>query len=362
MTVEYKFPEGFWWGTATSGPQSEGAADIDGRKMSIWDYWYKEEPERFFDNVGPQDTSTFYANYKEDIKLLKETGHNSFRTSIQWSRLIPDGVGEVNQKAVDFYNNVIDELIVNDVLPIMNLFHFDMPMCMQEKGGWESREVVDAYAAFAKKCFELFGDRVKHWMTFNEPIVPVEGGYLYNFHYPKVKDGKRAAQVAFHTMLANAKSIKEYKEYIKKINNILKNNKLAKIRTTWLENEQQTEYICMDIYGNYFIFKGNITQYSVLLDTYTIEIDEFKEEYQKADEAKKVALNLEKFQQMINGKDYESAYYILDENFRNDKFGTLENFIYYIEENWFECNKFSYDECEENIYNKSFCSQCNSRR
>ena len=93
----------------------------------------------------------------------------------------------------------------------------------------------------------------------------------------------------------------------------------------------------MDIYGNYFIFKGNITQYSVLLDTYTIEIDEFKEEYQKADEAKKVALNLEKFQQMINGKDYESAYYILDENFR-----------YYIEENWFECNKFSYDECEEN--------------
>ena len=96
MTVEYKFPEGFWWGTATSGPQSEGAADIDGRKMSIWDYWYKEEPERFFDNVGPQDTSTFYANYKEDIKLLKETGHNSFRTSIQWSRLIPDGVGEVD--------------------------------------------------------------------------------------------------------------------------------------------------------------------------------------------------------------------------------------------------------------------------
>ena len=212
MTVEYKFPEGFWWGTATSGPQSEGAADVDGRKMSIWDYWYKEEPERFFDNVGPQNTSTFYANYKEDIKLLKETGHNSFRTSIQWSRLIPDGVGEVNQKAVDFYNNVIDELIANDVLPIMNLFHFDMPMCMQEKGGWESREVVDAYAAFAKKCFELFGDRVKHWMTFNEPIVPVEGGYLYNFHYPNVKDGKRAAQVAFHTMLANAKAIKEYKE------------------------------------------------------------------------------------------------------------------------------------------------------
>lgn len=211
MSITYKFPKEFWWGTATSGPQSEGAADQDGRKMSIWDYWYKEEPERFFDRVGPENTSTFYSNYKEDIKLLKETGHNSFRTSIQWSRLIPDGVGEVNKKAVEFYNNVIDELIANDILPIINLFHFDMPMCMQEKGGWESREVVQAYADYAKVCFKLFGDRVKYWTTFNEPIVPVEGGYLYNFHYPKVKDGKRAAQVAFNTMLASAKAIEAYK-------------------------------------------------------------------------------------------------------------------------------------------------------
>ena len=211
MSITYKFPKGFWWGTATSGPQSEGAADQDGRKMSIWDYWYKEEPERFFDRVGPENTSTFYSNYKEDIKLLKETGHNSFRTSIQWSRLIPDGVGEVNKKAIEFYNNVIDELIANDILPIINLFHFDMPMCRQEKGGWESREVVQAYTDYAKVCFELFGDRVKYWTTFNEPIVPVEGGYLYNFHYPKVKDGKRAAQVAFNTMLASAKAIEAYK-------------------------------------------------------------------------------------------------------------------------------------------------------
>lgn len=211
MSINYKFPEGFWWGTATSGPQCEGSADQDGKKMSIWDYWYKEEPERFFDNVGPKDTSTFYSNYKEDIRLLKETGHNSFRTSIQWSRLIPDGTGEVNKKAVKFYDDVIDELIANDILPIINLFHFDMPMCMQEIGGWESREVVQAYADYAKTCFELFGDKVKHWITFNEPIVPVEGGYLYNFHYPKVKDGKRAAQVAFNTMLASAKAIEAYR-------------------------------------------------------------------------------------------------------------------------------------------------------
>ena len=209
MTVEYKFPKDFWWGTATSGPQSEGAADVDGREKTIWDYWYEIEPERFHNNVGPENTSTFYANYKDDIKLLKEVGNNSFRPSIQWSRLMPNGV--LNQKAVEFYNNVIDELIAHDIEPIINLFHFDMPMSMQEKGGWENREVVDAYVEYVTTCFKLFGDRVKNWMTFNEPIVPVEGGYLYDFHYPKVRDGKRAVQVAFHTILANAKAIKAYK-------------------------------------------------------------------------------------------------------------------------------------------------------
>lgn len=211
MDLKYEFPKEFWLGTATSGPQSEGSADVDGKSKTIWDHWFEIQPERFHNQVGPQDTSMFYTNYKKDIKLLKETGHNSFRTSIQWSRLIPNGVGEVNPKAVEFYNHVIDELIENGIMPIMNLFHFDMPLCMQEIGGWESREVVDAYANFAKTCFELFGDRVKHWMTFNEPIVPVEAGYLYDFHYPNVRDGKRATQVAFNTMLASAKAVEVYK-------------------------------------------------------------------------------------------------------------------------------------------------------
>ena len=211
MNIQNKFPEGFWWGTATSGPQSEGAALAGGKAQSIWDYWYEIAAQRFHNNVGPKDTSTFYDNYKEDIKLLKATGHNSFRTSIQWSRLIPNGTGEVNQLAVKFYNNVIDELIAEGIEVVINLFHFDMPMCMQEKGGWENREVVDAYAAYAETCFRLFGDRVKNWMTFNEPIVPVEGGYLYDFHYPAVKDGKRAVQVGYHTILANAKAIEKYK-------------------------------------------------------------------------------------------------------------------------------------------------------
>lgn len=101
---------------------------------------------------------------------MKETGHNSFRTSIQWSRLIPDPTtGKVNQTAVDFYNQVIDDLLEHGIEPFMNLYHFDMPMVLQEKGGWESREVVDLYVDFAKTCFELFGDRVKNGLrTMNQ--------------------------------------------------------------------------------------------------------------------------------------------------------------------------------------------------
>lgn len=208
--VDYKFPEGFLWGSAASGPQTEGAALVGGRKPSIWDHWFQIDPDRFHNKIGPEHTSNFYYQYKEDIRLMKETGHNSFRTSIQWSRLIPDGIGSINPEAVDFYNRVIDEMIANDVEPYMGLFHFDMPMAMQELGGWESYEVVNAYAAYAKACFELFGDRVKNWVTFNEPIVPVEGGYLYDFHYPNVVDFKRAAQVAYHTVLAHAKAVEAY--------------------------------------------------------------------------------------------------------------------------------------------------------
>lgn len=210
--MDYQFPAGFWWGSAASGPQTEGVFEGDGKGASIWDYWYQQEPEKFFNGVGPEKTSQVYTRYQEDIQLMKETGHTTFRTSIQWSRLFPQGKGEVNQKAIDFYNAYIDELIANGIEPFMNLYHFDMPMALQEKGGWLNRETVDAYVAFAQTCFTLFGDRVKKWFTHNEPIVPVEGGYLYQFHYPNEINMKHAVQVGFHETLASAKAIKVYHE------------------------------------------------------------------------------------------------------------------------------------------------------
>ncbi|WP_273796151.1 6-phospho-beta-glucosidase GmuD [Bacillus sp. AGSP2] len=212
QTEQYRFPKDFWWGSSASATQTEGAADRDGKGQNIWDYWFEKEPHRFFDHVGPADTSQFYDNYKEDIRLMKELGHNSFRMSLSWSRLIPNGTGEINDKAANFYNNVIDELIANGIEPFVNLFHFDMPMALQKIGGWVNRETVDAYENYARTCFSLFGGRVKKWFTHNEPIVPVEGGYLYDFHYPNKVDFKEAVQVGFHTMLSSARAIQAYRE------------------------------------------------------------------------------------------------------------------------------------------------------
>ncbi|SHG04427.1 glycoside hydrolase family 1 protein [Vibrio gazogenes] len=208
--MKYQFPQHFYWGSAASATQTEGAAFSGGKGENIWDHWYKSEPNRFHQGVSATDASTFYEHFRSDIQLMKDIKHNSFRTSISWARLIPDGTGDVNPEAVDFYNQVIDTLIEQGIEPFICLFHFDMPMKMQAIGGFENRRVLQAYADYAETCFRLFGDRVKHWFTFNEPIVPVEGGYLYDFHYPNVLDFRRAATVAYHTVLAHAMAVSKY--------------------------------------------------------------------------------------------------------------------------------------------------------
>lgn len=212
MSKKYIFPEGFWWGAATSGPQCEGS--FNKPHKSVFDYWYEVEPEVFFDRVGPEVTSNFYNSYKSDLKMLNEIGLNSFRTSIQWTRLIKDlETGEPHEDGVRFYNDVINEIIENEMIPVINLHHFDLPVELYDKyGGWESKHVVDLFVKFAETAFKLFGDRVKYWTTSNEPMVVVEGQYLYEFHYPKVVDGKKAMQALFNLNLASVKAIKKFRE------------------------------------------------------------------------------------------------------------------------------------------------------
>lgn len=205
------FPKGFWWGAATSGPQSEGR--FQKKHANMFDYWYEIEPEAFYQQVGPDTASNFYNSYKEDIALMKEIGLNSVRTSIQWSRLIDDlEKNSINEEAAAFYNDMIDTFLEHGIRPIMNLHHFDLPVELYHTyGGWESKHVVELFAGFAKRCFTLFGDRVKEWVTHNEPMVVVDGEYLYEFHYPKQVNGKKAVQVAYNLNLASAKAIEVFR-------------------------------------------------------------------------------------------------------------------------------------------------------
>ncbi|MDR0922123.1 MAG: glycoside hydrolase family 1 protein [Lactobacillales bacterium] len=210
--MKLEFPKDFWWGAATSGPQSEGR--FNKQHANMFDYWYEVEPEAFYKQVGPDTTSNFYNSFKEDIRLMKEIGLNSVRTSIQWTRLIDDlETGTLNEDGVRFYNEVIDEFIANGIRPVMNLHHFDLPVELYHKyGGWENKRVGELFANFAEQCFKLFSDRVTDWFTFNEPMVIVEGEYLMQFHYPKIVDGPKAVQVAYNLVLASAKAIQKFRE------------------------------------------------------------------------------------------------------------------------------------------------------
>lgn len=205
------FPKDFKWGAAASAPQTEGVNSSDGKSMSTWDYWYSTNPEKFDSNIGPSITSNVLNQYLDDSKLMKEMNLNSYRTSISWTRLLPDGK-TVNQKAVEYYRNYFKALRDNGIEPIINLFHFDMPMWLMDLGGWTHYESSDFFATYAKTCVELFGDLIQSWVTFNEPIVHVECSYIYQFHYPAIVDFKKAIEAGYNTILAHAKAIKEMKK------------------------------------------------------------------------------------------------------------------------------------------------------
>ncbi|AGM24659.1 glycoside hydrolase family 1 protein [Spiroplasma chrysopicola] len=207
--LKFDFKKNFLWGSAFSGPQTEGAFFEDGKSSSNWDYWFKKEKYRFFNEQPCRND--FYHRYEEDILIAKKLNFNSLRTSIQWSRLIPDGK-TINPKGIEFYNNVINTMLANNIKPIINLFHFDMPTWAQEVGGWLSLAVVDAFTFFAKTCFELFGDRVEMFTTFNEPIVVVEGSYWYDWHIPNEISMQDGMQAQWNLLIAHLRAVKAYRE------------------------------------------------------------------------------------------------------------------------------------------------------
>ena len=201
------FPKDFLWGASTSAYQVEGAYNEDGKGLSVMDVTPVPEGTTDF-----KVTSDHYHHYKEDVALLAEMGFKEYRFSIAWTRIIPDGDGEINPKGIEFYNNLINELVKNNITPVVTLYHFDLPQALQDKyGGWSSRQCIKDYERYVRVCFENFGDRVHYWLTINEQnmmVIYQSGGmnlhekYQANHH---MLLAQARAMIACHEMLPDAK-------------------------------------------------------------------------------------------------------------------------------------------------------------
>lgn len=198
------FPKGFLWGASTSAYQVEGAWDEDGKSPSIIDKY--EHPSEYADFKVASD---HYHRFREDIQLFAEMGLKAYRFSIAWTRIIPDGVGEVNMVGIAHYQDVISECRKYGIEPIVTMYHFDLPYCLEEKGGWGNRETVEAFVAYAKVLFTYFGSEVTYWLTINEQNTMIlhpgaiglpKGGVL--------PTKKELYQQNHHLMLAQAQVIK----------------------------------------------------------------------------------------------------------------------------------------------------------
>lgn len=182
-----KLPGGFIWGASTAAAQIEGAAAEDGRGLSIWDA-FAATPGKIKDGSTPAIASDHYHLYKEDVALMRRLGLNAYRFSVSWSRVIPEGTGAVNEKGLDFYSRLIDELLANGVEPWLCLYHWDLPLALSEKGGWPNRDSAGWFEDYAALLAKRFGDRVARWATFNEPGVFTIAGYAVGFHAPGISD------------------------------------------------------------------------------------------------------------------------------------------------------------------------------
>ncbi|MFM2175617.1 MAG: hypothetical protein RLZZ527_693 [Actinomycetota bacterium] len=196
----------FTWGVATSSYQIEGAADIDGRGPSIWDT-FSRIPGAIANGDNGDIACDHYHRYNEDLDLMKWLGVNAYRFSIAWPRVLPDGTGALNKKGVDFYNRLIDGALERGIEPWPTLYHWDLPQALQDRGGWNSRASADWFAEYAHQMAELFGDRVKHWMTINEPFCSAWLGHLTGIMAPGIKDLQTAINASHHLLLGHGRAV-----------------------------------------------------------------------------------------------------------------------------------------------------------
>jgi beta-glucosidase len=202
------FPRDFLWGSATASYQVEGAVNEDGRGPSIWDT-FSHTPGKVVNNATGDVANDHYHRYKEDIQLMKALGVKSYRFSVAWPRVFPQGAGTPNPKGMDFYSRLVDELLANDIEPFCTLYHWDLPQALQERGGgWESRDTSNAFATYAGHVAERLSDRVKRFFTINEFGAFVELGYRIGIHAPGLKlPPGRFNQTRHHAVLGHGLAV-----------------------------------------------------------------------------------------------------------------------------------------------------------
>ena len=192
----------FIWGVATSSYQIEGAANEDGRGKSIWDTFCKV-PGKVANFDNGDIACDHYHRFKEDLDLMKWMGVKAYRFSVAWPRVIPDGVGRVNEMGLDFYDRLIDSSLEREIAPWLTMYHWDLPEALQLRGGWNNREVVEWFGEYGEVLTSRFGDRVKNWMTLNEPFCSAWLGHLYGDMAPGIKDLQTALNVSHNLLMSH---------------------------------------------------------------------------------------------------------------------------------------------------------------
>src|ERR1043165_9096429 len=197
------FGEGFTWGVASAAYQTEGAYRTDGKGLSIWDTFTATAGNVVGGETGRR-ACDFYNRYIQDLILMQSLNIPAFRFSISWSRIFPDGVGRPNNAGVEFYDQLIDFCLELGIEPWVTLYHWDLPQALQSKGGWCNRQVVDWFSEYVRFCVARFGDRVKHWIVLNEPMVFTGAGHFFGVHAPGLRSLNGFLRAAHHAALCQA--------------------------------------------------------------------------------------------------------------------------------------------------------------
>jgi beta-glucosidase len=205
MTLR-SFPEGFQWGAATAAYQIEGAWNEDGRGLSVWDTFCRQ-PGKVVGGETGDVACDHYHRYRADVALMRQLGLQTYRFSVSWPRVIPFGVGEVNEKGLDFYDRLVDELIANDIQPCVTLFHWDLPQALQDRAGWANRDTAQQFADYARVMYQRLGDRVTRWVSHNEALITIAFGHLFGVLAPGIRDARVASRALHHLMLSHGLAV-----------------------------------------------------------------------------------------------------------------------------------------------------------